>query len=371
MPVIPRAEALGQLVSSGTLVAVAGTHGKTTTTAMLTEALVACGRDPTGLLGGRVSSWGGNARVGAEELFVAEADEYDRSFLALRPALALVTNIEVDHLECYGSVDELEGAFCEFAGRADRVIVGGDDAGARRMAGMLAVSTWTVGNGADADVRLEGVKRDRRRSRANIRLPDGKRVELVLRVPGMHNVRNAAMALAAVASLGEDAGSAAEALSRFGGVSRRFEVVGSAGNVVVVDDYAHHPTEVASTMGGARQRYPKARLVAVFQPHLYSRTERHGSALGIALSVADKVVVTDVYPARERPIPGVTGKKVANAARRAGADVDYVEDKGELARHVAGLARPGDVVLLLGAGDITQVGPVLLERLAGGSGAVS
>lgn len=363
VPVIRRADALGQLVSGGTLVAVAGTHGKTTTTAMLTEALVACGRDPTGLVGGRVALWGGNARVGGENLFVAEADEYDRAFLALAPTVALVTNIEADHLECYGSVDELESAFSEFAGRAERALVGADDAGARRLLGTLSQPGWSVGTRSDADVRLERVKRDRRRSRAEVRLPDGRRVGFVLQVPGMHNLRNGAMALAAVASLGEDVERAARGLARFSGVSRRFEVVGAEGDVVVVDDYAHHPTEVAATIGAARQRFPRARLVAVFQPHLYSRTQRHGSALGIALSAADRVVVTDVYAARERPIAGVTGKKVANAARRAGAEVDWVEKRGELAMHVAGVARAGDVILLLGAGDITETGPELLARL--------
>lgn len=363
VPVVRRAEALGELVSGGVLVAVAGTHGKTTTTAMVTEALVAAARNPTAVAGGRVAVWGGNARIGDGTLFVVEADEYDRAFLELEPDVALVNNVEADHLECYGSLPELEAAFAEFAGRAGRVIVGADDGGARRVAEAASVSTWAVGSARGSDVRIGAVRREQARTVVELTLPDGGRVELVLRVPGVHNVRNAAMAVAAVVALGADVGAALRGLAGFAGVQRRFETIGSARGVTVVDDYAHHPTEVAATIGAARQRFPEARLVAVFQPHLYSRTQQLASELGIALSAADCVVVTDIYPAREQPIPGVTGKHVVNAARRAGAEVDWVPERAEVAAHVERLARDGDVVLVLGAGDITEAGPELLERL--------
>lgn len=365
VPVVRRAEALAALVAGGVVVGVAGTHGKSTTTAMITEALLAAGVDATGIVGGRIASWGGNARVGASDYFVVEADEYDRAFLALRPSVAVVNNVEADHLECYGSVAALEAAFVEFAGRAHRVLVGAEDPGARRVAAALQVPVWMVGAGAEADVRLTSVRAEGQRTRANVTLPDGTVVALDLGVPGLHNVRNAAMALGVVHALERDAAAAARGLAAFGGVGRRFEVVGTAAGVTVVDDYAHHPTEVAVTIGAARQRYPGARLVAVFQPHLYSRTQALGSQLGIVLAAADLVVVTDVYGAREQPLPGVTGQVVVRAARRSGIAVEWVPDREALPARLAELVKAGDVVLTLGAGDITAVGPLLLERLRG------
>src|SRR5437870_435974 len=245
VPVVRRADAPSQAVAGGTVVAVAGTHGKTTTTVMVTEALAAAGRDPTGLAGGRVARWGGNARVGGRELYVVEADEYDRAFLSLAPTVAVVNNVEADHLECYdGSVAALEHAFAQFAGRARRVIAGGDDAGARRVMASLRAPVWRVGLGADADVRITEPQLDEQGSTARIALPGGRALTLRLRVPGLHNVRNAAAALAGVHELGADLERALAALAAFAGVGRRFERVGEAGGVMVVDDYAHHPTEV-------------------------------------------------------------------------------------------------------------------------------
>jgi UDP-N-acetylmuramate--alanine ligase len=365
--VVRRAEALSAAVSGGVVVAVAGTHGKTTTTVMCTEALAAVGQNPTGLAGGRVESWHGNARFGGERLYVVEADEYDRSFLALTPDIAVVNNVESDHMECYGSIGALEDAFAEFAGgsRAKRVLVGADDAGARRIAERLGSTVWRVGLAADADVRIAGVRQEPTRTTAQVTLPGAAPVSLTLRVPGLHNVRNAAMALAVVHALDGDAKVAAAALAEFAGVGRRFDLVGAARGITVVDDYAHHPSEIVATISAARQRYPGARLVAVFQPHLYSRTKLLGSALGIALATADVVVVTDVYAAREQPIPGVGGTVVADAARRAGAPVTWVPARGDVTARVADLVAKGDVVLTLGAGDITRVGPELLAQLKG------
>jgi len=365
IPVVRRAAALGAVVAGGTVVAVAGTHGKTTTTVMVTEALAAAGRDPTGLAGGRVASWGGNARLGGNVLYVVEADEYDKSFLDLAPTVAVVNNVEADHLECYGSLEALEAAFVEFAGRADRVLVGADDGGATRVARALGARVWRVGFAADAHLRIRDVEQRPEGSRARLTLPDGAQVDLRLAVPGVHNVRNGAMAVGVAAALGVPLEPVVGALARFGGVGRRFEGVGEARGVTVVDDYAHHPTEVAATLAAARQRYPRARLVAVFQPHLYSRTATHGEALGIALALADLVVVTDVYGARERPLPGVTGRVVARAAEQAGAETVWAPARATLAATVAGLVKAGDVVLTLGAGDITGVGPELLARLRG------
>jgi UDP-N-acetylmuramate--alanine ligase len=362
IPVVRRAEALGAAVSGGTVVAVAGTHGKTTTTVMVTEALAAAGRNPTGLAGGRVASWGGNARVGGAELFVVEADEYDRAFLALGPSVAVVGNVEADHLECYESLEALERAFGEFAGRARRVIVG-EDAGAERAVAGLRVPLWRVGLDERADVRVTHLELGSGGSRAVVRLADGREVALRLRVPGRHNVRNAAAALAVLAELGADVERGAAALAQFPGVSRRFERVGEAGGVTVMDDYAHHPTEVTATLEAARQAFPGRRLVAVFQPHLYTRTALHGEALGRALAAADLVVVAPVYAAREQPLPGVTADLVARGAAAAGGRTVAVRERGAVGERVAELVRAGDVVFTLGAGDVTRVGPELLERL--------
>ena len=368
LPIVRRADALGELVASGSLVAVAGTHGKTTTTVMVTEALTAAGRNPTGLAGGRVAAWGGNARLGAEDLFVVEADEYDKAFLSLHPTVAVVNNVEADHLECYGSVDALEDAFAEFAGRAERVIVGADDAGADRVALRVSAPVWRVGIGPTADVRIRAVRLEPGGSRARVTLPGGYESELKLAVPGMHNVRNAAAALAALHALGADVQAGAAALAKFHGVGRRFERLGEAAGVTVVDDYAHHPTEVSATLSAARQAFPGRRVMAVFQPHLYSRTALHGDALGRALAAADVVVVAPIYGAREQPLAGVTHHLVVRGATRAGAATVAVRDRAGLTSHVARAVRQGDVVFTLGAGDVTRVGPELLSLLRSGNG---
>ena len=366
IPVVRRADALGEAVAAGTVVAVAGTHGKTTTTVMVTEALAAAGRNPTGLAGGRVAVWGGNARFGGRELFVVEADEFDRAFLALTPTVAVVNNVEADHLECYGSLEALEQAFAQFAGRARRVIVGGDDPGAVRVAGAIAAPVWRVGLGADADVRIQSVALGTSGSSATLRLPDGAEASLKLRVPGLHNVRNAAAALAVVHALEADRRPALAALEQFAGVARRFEQIGEARGVTLVDDYAHHPTEVEATLAAARQAFPGRRLVAVFQPHLFSRTATHGEALGRALAAADIVVVAPIYGAREQPMVGVTADLVARGAARAGAATTAVRDRAAVTERVSQLVRPGDVVFTLGAGDITLVGRELLKTLGTG-----
>ncbi len=365
VPVVTRARALAAVVEGGKVIGVAGTHGKTTTTAMVAEALIAADRNPTALVGGRVDAWEGNVRFGSDQLFVVEADEYDRSFLELTPTVALVNNVEADHLECYGSLEALEEAFIRFAGRAERVLIGADDGGAKRVGEAVSVPVWTVGLAADADLRLTDVVRGPKRNAAALTLPDGTTVRLELRVPGLHNLRNAAMAVGATLAVGADVDGAVDGLSGFAGVGRRFELLGTVRGVTVLDDYAHHPSEVAATLGALRQRYPEARLVAVFQPHLFSRTRDLGQAMGIALAMADQAVVTEVYPARERPIPGVTGEVVAQAARMAGATVEWVPVRAEVTDRVAALVADGDVVVTLGAGDITDVGRELMRQLSG------
>ncbi len=363
IPVVPRKTALGELVAGRTTVAVAGTHGKTTTTVMAAEALAAAGLDPTALAGGRVAAWGGNARVGGEALYVVEADEYDQAFLALSPTVAVVTNVEPEHLECYdGSEAKLFDAFVTFADRARTAIVTSGDPGADRVAARLSTTVWRVGPGADG-VALGPVQAVGAGSECRVRLPGGREVTLRLSVPGEHNVRNAAAALAAVAALDGEIDPALEALRRFPGVGRRFERLGERAGVAVVDDYAHHPTEIAATLAAARQAFPGRRLVAVFQPHLFSRTAVHAAGMGAALAAADQCWVTEVYAAREAPIPGVSGELVAEAARAGGAATEFEPSLDRLVERVARAVRSGDVVVTLGAGDVTTVGPRLLTRL--------
>ncbi len=362
--VVRRADALWQVVERGTVVAISGTHGKTTTTAMTTEALMGCGANPTGIVGGRVAAWEGNVRIGGDDVFVVEADEYDKAFLALRPTIAVINNVEADHLECYGSLSALEAAFAEFAAHADQILVGWDDPGARRVAAAIDRPVTRVGVHADADVRITETSAASAGSSARLVMAEGREVALTVAIPGMHNVRNAAMAVGVAVVMGYDAALAGRSLEGFLGVGRRFEILGRCAGITVVDDYAHHPTEVSATLAAARQRFPGARVVAVFQPHLFSRTQLHGEALGTALAAADVALVTAIYPAREAPIPGVTGAVVADAARLAGAVVEWTPDRKELVKRISELVREGDVVLTLGAGDITDVGPELLHRLA-------
>jgi UDP-N-acetylmuramate--alanine ligase len=364
LPIVPRKVALAELIEGARAVGISGTHGKTTTTVMTTEALTAAGLNPTGIAGGRVSSWGGNARVAGDDLFVVEADEFDKAFLTLYPTVAVVNNVEPDHLECYGSMAALEDAFAEFAGRARVAIINADDPGARRIGERVGTTVRRFGYAGDADIRISEVVQQPDSTRARIAWGDGRSIQLRLTVPGLHNLRNAVAALAAVDALGGGLEAAAEALGDFQGVGRRFERLGEFGGVAVVDDYAHHPSELAATLSAARQAFPGRRLVAVFQPHLYSRTAAHGQAMGEALAVADVVFVTEIYPAREQPIAGVSGQQVAAAAERAGADTRFEPTRADVGRNVYQELRAGDVVLTLGAGDITRVAPELVRWLS-------
>ncbi len=372
IPVLKRAEALGALVNRGTVVAIAGTHGKTTTTAMTTAILADAGLDPTGFVGGRVPEWGGGLRPGSDRLFVVEADEYDRSFLTLRPDVAVVTTIEADHLDVYGTFEAVEAAFREFVAPVpDQGLIAAcvDDAGAKRLL-EEAAGARGVGYGLSPEAELRAVDVEARGRGSRFMLvehgtPLG---EVVLGVPGVHNVRNALGAIAAARHVGADLAAIRRALAEFRGVGRRFEALGEAGGVLFVDDYAHHPTEIEATLAAARSAYPERRLVAVFQPHLYSRTRDFAAEFGRALAGADAVWVADIYPAREAPIPGVTGALVADAARAAGAaDVHYHADVAELRDALAASLRSGDLCLTLGAGDIDETGRVVRARLEGGA----
>ncbi len=366
LPVIRRKEALAGLVAGGRTVGVAGTHGKTTTTVMATLALEAAGQRPTALAGGFVGAWGGNARSGASEWYVVEADEYDRAFLALSPSVAVITNVDVDHLECYGSPEALEGAFVTFASRAGCVLVG--TTGERTESVARTLGPRIVRFGPGAPLGWHEAQFGPEVTTATVTFPEGLSLPLRLRVPGEHNLRNAVGALGVVNAVtgGEGLAEAAHALENFTGVGRRFEVVGEVAGVTVVDDYAHHPAEISATLAALRQRFPDRRLVVVFQPHLYSRTQRLGDAMGEALAAgADLAIVTDVYAAREAPIAGVDGRLVAGAAERAGGRVRFVATLDQARDAIRETLAPGDVICTLGAGDITHLGRSLVSVLAG------
>jgi UDP-N-acetylmuramate--alanine ligase len=366
-PVLKRAEALGAWVSSGKVVAIAGTHGKTTTTAMTTEVLARAGLDPTGLVGGRVAGWQGNLRFGGGSLFVVEADEYDRSFHTLTPDVAIVTNVEADHLDVYGDYEGVRDAFVEFLSRLrpnGRVLVCADDHGASSLLPPLGRAGYTYGTAAGSMLRATDVTVGPQITRCTV-VEEGRRVgALVLPKGGRHSLLNALGASGAARALDVRWSTILDALADFTGVARRFERLGEGSGVSVVDDYAHHPTEIRVTLETARAVFEGARVVAAFQPHLYSRTRDFTAAFGEALAIADVVWVTDVFPAREAPIPGVTGASVAEAAERAGAgEVHYHADLATLPDALAHALRPGDVLITLGAGSIETVGQDLLERL--------
>jgi UDP-N-acetylmuramate--alanine ligase len=364
MPVIRRAEALGEAVSGGSLVGIAGTHGKTTTTVMTTEALRAAGLAPTGVVGGRVAAWEGNLSFGSDRLFVVEADEYDRSFLALAPTVAVVTNVEADHLDIYADLADIRGAFAQFVRGARWVVLCADDPGASSLPAPSSAEVIRYGI-ASPHARLvaRGLRADGGRSRFEVHYDGEPLGRLFLRVPGAHNVLNALAALAAGISLGATVDAMAPGLEAFAGVERRFQRLGDARGVTVVDDYAHHPTEIRATLAAARLAYPGRRVVAAFQPHLFSRTRDFAREFGEALSAADVVFLTEIYPAREQPIPGVSADLIDEAVRRSDGRIAWRGERAALADALAETVRDGDVVLTIGAGDITKTGPELLRRL--------
>lgn len=364
IPVIRRAEALGEAVSGGTVVGIAGTHGKTTTTVLTTEALGSAGKNPTGLVGARVAAWEGNIRRGGDDMFVVEADEYDRSFLALTPTIAVVTNLEADHLDIYRDLADIRETFARYIRPARTIVLCADDPGANTLRTPNTAEVIRYGIGSrDArlvarQVRLEGV-----RALFDV-VFDGRILGTIeLQMPGQHNVRNALAAVACGIAAGVSLDAMREGLAGVRGAERRFQRVGEANGALIVDDYAHHPTEIRATIEAARTAYPGRRLVVAFQPHLYSRTRDFAAEFGSALAKADAVFLTEIYAAREKPIEGVTTALVADALAQEGGRVEWLGERGALATALARAVRKGDVVLTMGAGDITRTGPELLEKL--------
>ncbi|WP_145227674.1 UDP-N-acetylmuramate--L-alanine ligase [Rudaeicoccus suwonensis] len=368
LPVLHRAQALGMLMAGRGALAVAGANGKTTTSAMATVALRAAGADPSYAIGAPIVGLGANAGVGEGDSFVVEADESDGSFLVYHPHVAIVTNVRDDHLDFYGSSERLHEAYADFAATVRPggllVVCADDDGSAGLGERMRAAGTrvLTYGRSVDADLRLVDDGGGAFDWHGTL-LYQGQRLALRLRVPGSHNLLNAAgVVLALSAGLGVDPASVVGGLAEFQGTARRFEPCGSAAGVRVVDDYAHNPGKVEAVVRTGLALRDGGRLIVVFQPHLYSRTQHAAAGLAEALSLADVAIVLDVYAAREAPVAGVTGELVTD--RIDGAEAVYAPTHADALRAVAERVRPGDLVLTVGAGDVTTLGPQILDALA-------
>jgi UDP-N-acetylmuramate--alanine ligase len=368
IPVVKRAAALGWILSAKSTIAVAGTHGKTTTSAMLAVILDRAGLDSTYVVGGEVLDLGGSAHFGAGAWAVAEADEYDRSFLQLHPAVAVVTNVEPDHLEYFGTAEAMHQSFRQFVSQivpGGTLVLNDGDPGAAAIAAPEAVSVLRCGiQSASASWRAEAVTENGAGTACRCAWPGGT-LDLRLRVPGRHNISNALQAMAAAAVAGVEPTMAAAALAEFRGAGRRFQVVGEAAGVLVIDDYAHHPTEIRATLAAARARFAGRRLVVVFQPHTFSRTKLLFDDFVAAFDDAGLLLVTDIYGARESDTLGMDSTQMVDAigARLGSARLLPVCRLDEVVPIVSKHLRAGDVVLTLGAGTITDVGPRIIANL--------
>ncbi len=366
IPVIRRAEMLGELMRMKLGIAVAGTHGKTTTASMAGAILIRAGLDPTIIVGGISPLFGSNARIGASEFLVVEADEFDRSFLRLTPTIAVITSIELEHLDCYRDLDDLVEAFGIFADKVPfygTVILCLDEPSVQKLIPLIDRPILTYGMNPQSEIRADNVRALDNRVLFWAYRGNQSLGEVELSVPGEHNVKNALAAIAVGLELEVPFKKIAAGLKDFTGVKRRFEIKCQGGEIIVVDDYAHHPTEVEATLAAAKSGYNR-RIVAVFQPHLYSRTRDFQRQFGAAFHQAEALLVAPVYPAREAPIEGVTGELIALAARESGhREAHYVEERDKLTDAVVKLARPGDMVITMGAGDIWKESEKLCEKL--------
>jgi UDP-N-acetylmuramate--alanine ligase len=365
--VIPRAAALASIMMGRRGIAVAGTHGKTTTTSMLTTVLRHSGADPSYVIGGILAETGLGAAEGTGEVFVAEADESDGSFLNLSPAVAVVTCIEAEHLDNYRDLAEIEATFAAFAGKISEgglLVACLDDPGAASLAAAAAslpLRVRTYGESAAADYRVSEIAVRGMTTRLTVTCEATGPRTLTIAVPGRHYALDATAAFAAAMELGVTAGPAVEGLEAYRGAQRRMEPKGEADGVRVLDSYAHHPTELAADLTAARDVAGGGRVIAVFQPHLYSRTRFFAAKFGAALGLADEALVLDVYAAREDPEPGVSGRLVADAVP--GGRGRFLPDAADVPEVIAGLAKPGDLVLTMGAGDVTFLGPLIVAAL--------
>jgi UDP-N-acetylmuramate--alanine ligase len=375
IPVIKRAEMLAEVMRMKRGIAISGAHGKTTTTSMTGAILVAGGLDPTIVVGGRVHQIGTNARLGKGEFLVAEADEFDRSFLELKPVLAVVNNIDLEHLDTYKDLADIKDSFCRFAASVPffgAAILGIDDANVEAIRSRIERRVVTFGLTPRADVTAKDLELTRTGARFMVVADDTPLGTVALPMPGLHNVKNALGALAAAREAGVPFAVAAGALGEFSGVVRRFERKGEKNGVLVFDDYAHHPTEVSATLAAARQAYPERRLVALFQPHLFSRTRDFAQGFAAAFQAADVVFVIPIYGSREQPLPGVTSRLVTDAARALGhKHVFDVPERNEVVHSLEAELKEGDLLLTMGAGDVYRLGLDYLATARAAAGAAA
>jgi len=374
IPVIQRAEMLAELMRIKYGIAIAGMHGKTTTTSMVAAVLSAAGLDPTVLVGGRVEAMGSNARLGRSQYLVAEADESDRSFLKLSPIISVVTNIDREHMDCYVDMDDVDSAFIEFCERVPFYgmnVLCADDARLRSIAPRISRRVVTYGASPDADFHLHSVGRGEDSQHFSITYRGKALGDFGLAVPGMHNVLNATAAIAVGTGLDIPAAKIAAALREFRGVDRRFQFRGCAGGITIIDDYGHHPTEIRATLSAARER-SRGKVHVIFQPHRYTRTRDLMSDFASAFHDADSLAVLDIYAASEPPLAGITGESLADAI--AAEQRSHRHEHSTAVRYCASFedavewtlcnARAGDMILTLGAGNVVQIGPMLLESLS-------
>ena len=371
IPVIRRAEMLAEVMRLKYGIGIAGTHGKTTTTSMISLVLIEGKFDPTVIVGGKLSGLGGtNARLGKGEFIVVEADEFDRSFLSLTPTIAVLTTLETDHLDCYRDLEDIKGAFIQFASRVPFygfVVLCLDEPALQDIMPLLdKKKIITYGLNPQSDVQAVDIRYKDNTSSFTILRNDRELGAVTLQIPGRHNVQNSLAAASVGLALGIPFDAVKRGLEKFAGVYRRWEKIGEVNGVTVYDDYAHHPTECRATLSGAKAGW-RRRVVCVFQPHLYSRTRDFYEEFGKAFLLADVLIITDVYPAREEPIQGVSGELIVNAAKRYGhKDVHYVPDKKGVPAALKEIVKSQDIVITMGAGDIWKCGEEFLSLMDAG-----
>ncbi len=368
IPVIRRAEMLAEVMRLKYGIGIAGTHGKTTTTSMVSLILMEGGLDPTAIVGGKLSGLGGtNARLGHGEFIVVEADEYDRSFLSITPTIAVLTTLETDHLDCYRDLEDIKSAFIQFANKVPFygfVVLCLDEPTLQDIMPFIKKKIVTYGLNPQADLQAVDITHHENRSNFLLVVRGDTKGTIHLRVPGNHNVQNALAAIAVGLELGIPFEKIKRGIEQFTGVYRRWEVKAEINGITVVDDYAHHPTEIKATLAGAKSGWRKRRIVCAFQPHLYSRTRDFYEEFGRSFFNADVLLVTDVYPAREEPIQGISGELIVNAAKMFGhKDVRYVPDKKDVPDVLLSVVREGDIVITMGAGDIWRYGEEFIRKL--------
>ena len=361
IPVIHRSQALAKLASSKRLIAVAGAHGKTTSTGMVITALMSMGQDPSFVNGGVINSVGQSSSSGTGELFVIEADESDGSFLLYDTAISLITNVDPDHLDHYGSIEAFHKVFADFANKSkELVVISSDDQGAKEVAKLITKPMITFGEAKDATVRVQNIREDARVSFELVYKEEKSSAKLIL--AGRHNALNAAGAVATLVSLGFDFQASVLEVAKFEGTERRFELHGQERGVSVYDDFAHHPTEVQAALNGARAVVGSGKLITVFQPHLYSRTRLFAKEFAQVLAESDEVVLLDIYAAREDPEPGVTGELILNNFSDQ-SKIHYAPNWEEASAKAASLADSGDFIVTMGCGDVYRMVPQLLQAL--------